>query len=186
MSGPLALPERYAPLAGQRLLVTGAAGFIGGALMRRLAGYGLDVRGTVWRAAEAEALRAQGFQIEVLDLLSDAPFDSQVAGIDTVFHAAAMFQEVEYGEPTYLKANRDGALKLCKAAATAGAGRFVHCSTVGVHGDVKEVPCTELTPFNPMDPYQRTKLAGEIAILDFAGTLPADGMVVTVNRPAAN
>ncbi len=60
----------------------------------------------------------------------------------------------------------------------------MRCSTVGVHGDVKEVPCKETSPFNPMDDYHRTKLAGELAILEFARTLPPDGMVVTVNRPA--
>lgn len=178
------LPEKYASLAGQRLLVTGAAGFIGGALLRRLAAYQLDVVGTVWRQEEADALRREGFRCKVLDLLSDDPFDDYVQDIDIVFHVAAMFQETEYDEATYMKANRDGALKLCKAAAKAGVARFVHCSTVGVHGDVKELPCKETTAFNPMDQYHRTKLAGEIAIFDFARTLPEDGMIVTANRPA--
>jgi nucleoside-diphosphate-sugar epimerase len=183
-TAPLQLPAKYASLAGSRILVTGAAGFIGGALLRRLAAYGLDVTGTVWRPAEAEALQAEGFSCAVLDLLSDAPFDQFVASRNVVFHVAAMFQETEYDEATYMKANRDGALKLCKAAAKAGVERFVHCSTVGVHGAVKEVPCKETTPFNPMDQYHRTKLAGELAIFDFAKGLPDDGMVVTANRPA--
>jgi len=181
---PSELPEKYAALADKRMLVTGAAGFIGGALLRRLADHGLDVTGTVWRPEEAEALRAEGYTAEVLDLLSDEPFDRYVADMDIVFNVAAMFQETEYDEATYLKANRDGALKLCEAAARAGVARFVHCSTVGVHGDVKEVPCKETTPFNPMDQYHRTKLAGELAIFDFARSLPEDGMVVTANRPA--
>ncbi len=178
------LPPKYRGLAGKRMIVTGAAGFIGGALLRRLAAYGLDVVGTVWHADEAESLRAEGYRCETLDLLSDQPFDRYVKDMDIVFHVAAMFQETEYDEATYLKANRDGALKLCKAANAAGVARFVHCSTVGVHGNVKELPCKETTPFNPMDHYHRTKLAGELAIFDFARTLPADGMVVTANRPA--
>ena len=146
--------------------------------------YGLNVTGTVWRPEEAERLRAEGFRIEVLDLMSDAPFDSFVEGVDIVFNLAAMFQETEYDEATYMKVNRDGALKLCRAAAAAGVERFVHCSTVGVHGAVKEIPCRETTAFNPMDQYHRTKLAGELAIFDFARTLPSDGMIVTANRPA--
>ena len=181
---PMDLPEKYASLAGKRLLVTGAAGFIGGALLRRRAAYQHDVVGTAWREEEAQALRTEGFRCDALDLLSDAPFDEYVQDIDIVFHVAAMFQETEYDEATYMKANRDGAVKLCKAAAQAGVARFVHCSTVGVHGDVKEVPCKETTPFNPMDQYHRTKLAGEIAIFDFARSLPEDGMTVTANRPA--
>ena len=108
----------------------------------------------------------------MLDLAADAPFEPHVRGIDVVFHLAAMFQETEHGEAMYQLVNQAGALKLCQAAAAVGVKRFVHCSTVGVHGDVKELPCRETSPFNPMDLYQRTKLAGELAILDFARTLP--------------
>lgn len=179
-----AVPETCRPLLDKRILVTGAAGFIGGALLRRLAGYGCDVTGTVLHPHEADALRARSCAAEVLDLASDDPFEGVLRDVDVVFHIAAMFQETEHGAAMYRKVNADGALKLCRAAARAGVERFVHCSTVGVHGDVKEVPCKETSPFNPMDDYHRTKLAGELAILDFARTLPPDGMVVTVNRPA--
>ncbi|MFD0982564.1 NAD-dependent epimerase/dehydratase family protein [Tropicimonas aquimaris] len=181
---PLTIPPKYQSLRGCRILVTGAAGFIGGALLHRLAGYGLDVTGTTWHAPEAEALRAEGLKAEVLDLASDAPFEPHVADIDIVFNIAAMFQETEFDEAMYQKVNADGALKLCQAAAAAGVTRFVQCSTVGVHGHVQEIPCKETSPFNPMDGYHRTKLAGELAILDFARGLPEDGMVVTVDRPA--
>lgn len=178
------LPERYNDLHGKKLLVTGAAGFIGGALFQRLTDCGLDVTGTVLYPEEAKQLRARGFKAEVLDLLSDEPWDELLKGVDIVFHIAAMFQEVEYGREVYNKANNDGALKLLKTAKSVGVKRFVHCSTVGVLGDVKEIPATEDTPFNPMDEYHETKLAGELSILKYAATLPEDGMVVTVNRPA--
>ena len=183
-TGASALPDRFRQLQGKSLLVTGAAGFIGGALCRRLASYGCDTTATVRHPSEAETLRSQGCKAEVLDLASDEAFDRHVEGIDIVFHLAAMFQETEHGEAMYMKVNDEGALKLCRAAAAAGVERFVHCSTVGVHGDVQELPCRETSPFNPMDLYQRTKLSGELAILAFAGTLPDHGIIVTVNRPA--
>jgi dihydroflavonol-4-reductase len=149
---PAALPKlepASAPwaraLADKRLLVTGAAGFIGGALFRRLRAYGCDVTATVLYPHEADAIRDHGGKAEVLDLASDAPFAAPLLGIDIVFQLAAMFQETEHGEGMYRVVNETAALKLCQAAAAAGVGRFVHCSTVGVHGDVKRVPCMEAT-----------------------------------------
>ncbi|NOZ11120.1 MAG: NAD(P)-dependent oxidoreductase [Gammaproteobacteria bacterium] len=180
----LALPEEYKALSGKKLLVTGAAGFIGGALFKRLVEYGLDVVGTVLYAEEAEELREKGYQVAVLDLASDASWDDLLQGVDIVFNIAALFQEVEHAESMYRKVNVDGTIKLIKLAGKLGVERFVHCSTVGVHGHVKEIPCTEKSPFNPMDEYHRTKLAGELAVLEYAKTLAADGMIVTVNRPA--
>jgi len=178
------LPEQYSSLCDKKILVTGAAGFIGGALFRRLAGYGLDAIGTVLHLGEADTLRSQGHKAYVLDLTSDESWDEILKGVDIVFHIAAMFQEVEFGRDVYEKANHLGALKLAKTAERNGAECFIHCSTVGVLGDVKEIPATENSPYNPMDIYHETKLAGELAILEWGKTLPEDGMVVTVNRPA--
>lgn len=171
-------------LGGRRYLVTGAAGFIGGHLFRRLSDLELDVTGTALHPEEVSVLRARGYETEVLDLASDQSWDELLQDVDVVFHVAARFQETEDDEEGYNQVNNLGALKLAQTAARMGVERFVHCSTVGVHGDVKEVPATEETPFNPMDLYHRTKLEGELAILKFANTLPPDGMTVTVNRPA--
>ena len=172
-AGHAAVRDWLRALANKRLLVTGVAGFIGGALFRRLRDYGCDVTGTVLHPHEAEAIRDDGGKAEVLDLADDTPFDRCVAGTDIVFHLAALFQETGHREAMYRMVNETGALRLCQAAAAAGAERFIHCSTVGVHGDVCEMPCKETSPFNPMDRYQRTKLAGELAILEFARALPA-------------
>ncbi len=178
------IPEQYSSLASRRILVTGAAGFIGGALFERLAGYGLDVVGTVLEPAEARSLRDRGLRAELLDLADPGPWDELLSGVDVVFNVAARFQETEFGEADYDAVNHLGALKLAETAARCGTERFVQCSTVGVHGDVKQVPATEETPFNPMDLYHRTKLSGELAVLEFGRSLGDDGMVVTVNRPA--
>jgi nucleoside-diphosphate-sugar epimerase len=175
---------RYETLAGKRFLVTGAAGFIGGSLLRGLAGSGLDAVGTAMLGTEVDALRAEGFAAERLDLADPGGWEALLEGVDVVFNVAAMFQDYDQGEEAYDRVNHLGALELARCSAAVGVKRFVQCSTVGVHGHVKEVPATERTPFNPMDAYHRTKLAGELAILDFGRTLPPDGMVVTVNRPA--
>ncbi len=178
------LPDTYKDLAHKKLLVTGAAGFIGGALFKELVEYGLDVVGTVLYEEEAVTLREKGYRVGVLDLASEASWDESLTGIDIVFNIAALFQEVENSEAMFHKVNVDGTLKLLKTAERAGVERFVHCSTVGVHGHVKQIPCTEETPYNPMDEYHRTKLEGELAVLEYARGLADDGMLVTVNRPA--
>ena len=178
------LPRTYRTLAGKRMLVTGAAGFIGGSLIRRLAELGLDAVGTAMLESEVDALRAEGLAAERLDLADLGGWESLLEGVDVVYNVAAMFQDYDQGEDSYDRVNHLGALELARIAAAVGVGRFVQCSTVGVHGHVKEVPATEETPFNPMDAYHRTKLAGELAIQAFARTLPQDGMIVTVNRPA--
>jgi nucleoside-diphosphate-sugar epimerase len=178
------LPPAYRSLAGQRCLVTGAAGFIGGALLRRLAGYGMDVTGTVLNAAEAEALRRQGMRAEVLDLAGDTDWDGLLRGIDVVFNIAAMFQETDQPEAMYDRVNHRGALRLAETALRLGASRFVQCSTVGVHGHVREIPARETTPFNPMDLYHRTKLAGELALMDLARRTEPASMAITAIRPA--
>lgn len=178
------LPEVYKALKSQKLLVTGAAGFIGGALFKRLVEYGVNVTGTVLYDKEVKVLTDAGYQVQKLDLASDDDWSAMLEGVDIVFNVAALFQEVEQGESMYFKVNVDGTLKLVKTASKAGVKRFVHCSTVGVHGHVKEIPCTENSPYNPMDEYHRSKLDGELKVLEYSKTLPSDGMIVTVNRPA--
>jgi nucleoside-diphosphate-sugar epimerase len=58
--------------------------------------------------------------------------------------------------------------------------RFVHCSTVGIYGDVGRQPATETTPANPGDIYQETKLAGEKLVWDLFGR---EGFPVVIARP---
>jgi len=67
------------------------------------------------------------------------------------------------------------------AAARAGARRVVHCSTVGVHGDVEHPPADESAPLRPGDIYQQTKLEGERVAREAARSA---GIEVTIVRPS--
>ena len=80
----------------------------------------------------------------------------------------------------YHDVNVAGTENVLIAAQQHGVERTVHCSTIGVHGDVKEIPCREESPYNPGDIYQITKLDGELKAQEaFAAGLPG-----TIFRPA--
>ena len=69
---------------------------------------------------------------------------------------------------------------MIEAAARAGVSRVVHCSTVGVHGDVEHPPADEDAPLKPGDVYQETKLEGERLAREAADRC---GIEVTIARP---
>src|ERR1700754_527406 len=89
-TGHSQVPDWCRTLAGKRLLVTGAAGFIGGALFRRLRSYGCDVTGTVLHPRQTKAIQDEGGKAEVLDLTTDNSFAGSLRDIDIVFHLAAL------------------------------------------------------------------------------------------------
>nr|WP_232367416.1 NAD-dependent epimerase/dehydratase family protein [Altererythrobacter lutimaris] len=171
-------------LKGKKCLVTGAGGFIGGALLTRLRDIGADALGTTIDQEQCDKLRSKGHRAAVFDLKQTKDAVPLLEGVEIVFNVAAMFNETEASEAEYFEVNETATMAFAEAAYDAGVKRFVHVSTVGVHGDVMEIPATEESPFNPMDSYHRSKLAGERAILMMARELGEDEMVITVNRPA--
>jgi nucleoside-diphosphate-sugar epimerase len=81
----------------------------------------------------------------------------------------------------YREVHVDATRQLIELSAAAGVRRFVHCSTVGVHGSVSgDAPATEDAPFDPGDIYQLTKLEGERAAIE---TAELTGVPLTVIRP---
>ena len=70
---------------------------------------------------------------------------------------------------------------MVEAAASAGARRVVHCSTVGVHGDIEHPPANETAPLRPGDIYQVTKVEGEVIARAAAEDT---GVEVTIARPS--
>ena len=164
----------------KRVLVTGATGFTGGHLARTLIRRGYQVQALVRRPAEAADLQQLGVDIVEGDLLSRPAIERAVAGASTVYHIAALYRSARHNDQHYWDVNVGGTEKLLEAARTAGVERFVHCSTIGVHGSVTAIPSDEDAPYSPGDIYQKTKLEGEmLARRHFASGLP--GVVV---RPA--
>jgi len=144
-----------------RVLVTGATGFTGGHLARFLAARGDQVRALVRDASRARDLALAGIEIAVGDLRDAASLAAATSGIDVVYHIAAMYRQAGLADEVYRDVNARGVERVIEAAAASGVTRVVHCSTVGVHGDIEQPPANEDAPLRPGDIYQQTKVEGE-------------------------
>ncbi len=140
------------------ILVTGATGFLGGALALRLAADGVHVRALARSARKAAFLRERGIEVVYGDVTDESAMQRAVAGCGIVFHTVA-------GGGTYAQqevVNVGGTRSVLDAAKAAKVKRFVHVSTVSVYGYNRRGSVTEQTAFAPgADPYAITKAAGD-------------------------
>jgi dihydroflavonol-4-reductase len=157
------------------ILVTGGTGFTGGHLMRRLLTEGYAVR-ALTRRPSADLADAECVIGDVRDPLV---VREAMRGVDTVYHIAALYRQTAVSDKEMRDINAYGTENLLQAAYEAGVRRFVHCSTVGVHGDCLEIPTNENSPYNAGDIYQQTKLEGELIAQSYQDRLP-----VVIFRPA--
>ena len=166
-----------------RAFVTGATGFAGSRLCRQLVARGLAVRALARAASRAAELQTQGVEIVTGDVRDAASLERGMRGADVVFHLAAIFREAGKSDAEYEAVNVQGTRNAVDAAARAGVKRFVHCSTVGVHGDTGASPATEDSPLVAGDDsYNRTKLAAEVWARE---AFPRLGLAGCVVRPSA-
>lgn len=162
-------------------LVTGANGFVGGHLARMLRASGKQVRVLVRSQAAANSFIKEGFAAVVGDLAEPATLPAALEGVSHVYHIAALFRQAGLPDSSYRKVNAEGTRHMLDSAIAAGVKRFIHCSTVGVLGDVEHPPGNEQTPYSPGDIYQQTKMEGELIALDYFGRGAISGCVI---RPA--
>jgi nucleoside-diphosphate-sugar epimerase len=162
--------------------VTGATGFAGSQLTKRLLTDGFDVRVLVRPQTNPSFLSLLGAEIASGDVTDMDSVKRAVEEIDTVYHVAALFREAKFPDDTYWAVNYEGAMNVLRAAHDAGVQRFVHCSTVGVLGNIENPPATEEAPYNPGDVYQRSKCRAEQDVLKFH---KETGFPVSIVRPAA-
>lgn len=165
-----------------RVALTGATGYTGGHLLKALRERGDDVSVLVRRSTEPGFLASCGARIVAGDLAGSEGLDRLVEGCQAVVHAAAVYRRAGHPDAYYRDINVGGSERLLEAAARAGVHRFVHTSTVGVHGHVSHPPADENTPLAPGDVYQETKAEAEALALRFHRTR---GLPVVVVRPGA-
>jgi nucleoside-diphosphate-sugar epimerase len=143
-------------------MVTGATGFTGGHLARTLKSRGHEVRALVRDLDKARPLAQDGVELCAGDIADAAAVQRAAAGCDVVYHIAAVYREARHPDDYYRRINVEGTRNVLDAAERGHVGRVVHCSTVGVHGDVQTIPADENAPFAPGDVYQATKLEAEL------------------------
>jgi UDP-glucuronate 4-epimerase len=155
-----------------RVLVTGAAGFIGSHLSEALLARGDRVLGidsfteyysTARKRANLSAAVANGLEFKRVDLTCD-PLEGLVEGIDVVYHMAAQpGVRSSWGEDfdTYARRNIVATQRLLEATLRAGSARFVFASSSSVYGNVGASPARETDRLAPVSPYGLTKAACE-------------------------
>ena len=165
-----------------RILITGAGGFIGSHLVDSQLDQGHEVRAVDLHLDLLRHLDGHPRLEAVLaDITDEKRIRELVQGVDVLYHLASAHLDVALSDDHYRRVNVGATLVLLDAAMRAGVKRFVHCSSVGVIGDVENPPADEVTDCHPTNIYERTKLEGERAALDFSRRT---GLPVVVMRPA--
>src|SRR5919112_3586451 len=120
--------------ATRTVLVTGAGGFIGAHLVRRLASLGMEVRAPDLRPQDKSAAGDEVLT-HLVDICDPAAVAPLFEGVDTVFHLASLHLEVGANPAPFDVVNVEAAANLVTLAAERGVRRFVHTSSVGIYGD---------------------------------------------------
>src|SRR3984885_659302 len=175
-------------LQRERILVTGADGFIGSHLAELLVKQGADVVALVqynsfnsWGWLDQSPC-ARNMRIEAGDIRDPHFCNELVRDIDIILHLAALIPiPYSYRAPeSYIETNVKGTLNLCQAARTHGVRKFVHTSSSEVYGSAQYVPIDEKHPLTPQSPYSASKIAADSIALSFYRSFE---LPVVVARP---
>lgn len=156
---------------GQKVLVTGAGGFIGSHLVELLIEKGYDVRAFVHYNANSNWYNLEKINKQALDavevVMGDIadPFsvDNAVKGCEKVFHLAALIGiPYSYVAPaSYVSTNVNGTLNVLEACRKHNVSRMLHTSTSETYGTAQYVPIDEKHPLVGQSPYSASKIAAD-------------------------
>ncbi|MDM7915288.1 MAG: SDR family NAD(P)-dependent oxidoreductase, partial [Candidatus Eisenbacteria bacterium] len=160
---------------GERVLVTGGAGFLGSHLVDRLVEEGLEVRVLDnLQAGSLENLAGVRHRIDLRtgDLRDPAAVGAAVSGCSVVFHLGAnasvpaSVEDRGYDFAT----NAGGTFHVADAAVRHGVRRIVFASSAAVYGPPRTIPVAESHPLLPISPYGGSKVAAERMLYAYART----------------
>lgn len=163
-----------------KVLITGATGFTGRVLTKKLAAAGAKISAIARPSSKTGELDGLGVTWFRGNLADPALINQAAAGVEYIFHLATAFRAGEATEEDCRSIHLHPAQLMAKAVqGQPDFKRFVYASTVGVHGHIPgEQPADEQYRFSPSDGYQRTKLETE-------QWLTASGLPCTIIRPVA-
>ena len=165
-----------------RALITGATGFTGSVLVNKLVKQGVEVIAIARPTSNLKSFAGMPIKWLQGDVFDENLIDEAVKGVNYIFHLVTPFREAKSADIGYYNVHVLSTQLLAKAALKEpNFKRFVHVSTIGIHGHVENPPGDENCPMKPGDIYQETKLEGEIWIKNF---WQKEGLPVTIVRPA--
>jgi UDP-glucose 4-epimerase len=166
------------PVSPQRILITGAAGFVGSHLVEALLAQGHQVIGfdnlsTGQQKNLQHAKKSKAFTFIQGDVRDQERVQQACEQADMVVHLAAQISaSASMQDPaTYHAVNATGTLNTLLAAGNAKVHRFLFASSAAVYGAASQLPISENAPLHPRSPYGVTKVAGELYCLTLAPTI---------------
>lgn len=165
------------------MLVTGATGFTGIVLAKKLVEAGLKVSALARSSSDLTPLKDFDIKWFFGDVFDEEVMHEALAGQQYVFDVAAAFREAKSTEQDYWNVHVKSTQIICEEVLkNPNFKRYVHISTIGVHGHIEDPPATEEYRFSPGDGYQETKLQAEEWLNAFA---KENNLPYTIIRPAA-
>jgi len=172
----------------EKILITGADGFIGSHLTELLIREGYEVKAL----AQYNSFNSWGWLeningLEHIEVLTGDVRDPHYCkhitkGMDVVFHLAALIAiPYSYIAPdSYIDTNVKGTLNICQAAMENKVGRVIHTSTSEVYGSATYVPIDEKHPLQAQSPYSASKIGADAIAMSFYNAFE---LPLTIARP---
>ena len=172
---------------GDKVLVTGASGFLGSAVARSLLARGLEVRALIRPTSPRGNLSGLGFEVVQGDLTDAASLATALKGMRHLFHVAADYRLWAPDPSVMTRANVEGTRNLMRAALKEGVERIVHTSSVatlriaGATGPVDET--SPAAPQEAIGVYKRSKTWAERVVEEMVAKENLPAVIVNPSTP---